>query len=291
MYEKKVSVVIPFYNNTTWLKEAIDSVLIQSYTNYEIILVNDGSEDNIEPILEYYKHKLIYHFQNNAGPGKARNKGIELAKGEYIAFLDSDDIWEEKKLEVQIDYMETHNLSWSYTGYKTFGEKRVNVRLPGKMSGMIYPLILDSSRIGTPTVVIKACILKNDKELRFNENMRFSQDYYLWVLLSRQHPIGAVNEVLCKVRMRGTNAEKSIFNHIKARKLIWDKVKYLEERNNNISKITRLGYFFNNIGYKIIIKTIRNKKNREIISRIFYIFPYSIFKLHLWYKLKTNQNK
>lgn len=103
-----VTVIIPTYNRAHCLSQAIDSVLFQSYRDFELIVVDDGSVDETESIIAKYRTILTCVRQENAGVSAARNKGIELAKGEWIAFLDSDDIWTENKLDVQMRDVEKH---------------------------------------------------------------------------------------------------------------------------------------------------------------------------------------
>ena len=106
-----VSVIIPVYNNALYLGEALESVLKQSYTNYEIIIVDDGStEDMAGPLQKYLSayDTIRYVRQENKGPGPARNTGIRLAKGKWIAFLDADDVWVADKLQKQVAYVKEH---------------------------------------------------------------------------------------------------------------------------------------------------------------------------------------
>src|SRR5690606_6564927 len=99
-------VIIPFYNNVQWLESAVKSVLSQTFKNYEIIIVNDGSIENLNSFIDNYCNMIKYFETENKGPGHARNFGIKKAQGEYIAFLDSDDLWLCNKLEIQINEME-----------------------------------------------------------------------------------------------------------------------------------------------------------------------------------------
>ena len=105
---KEISVVIPAYNHGRFLREAIDSVLAQTYAPLEIIVVDDGSTDDTEQIVRSYGDRVRYIRQQNAGVGAARNNGIANARGEYVAFLDSDDLWLPEKLAVQVEYMRRH---------------------------------------------------------------------------------------------------------------------------------------------------------------------------------------
>ena len=98
-----VSVIIPVHNTAAFLSDALDSVLQQTYTNFEVLLIDDGSTDNIKEVLEAYQHKnLFYHYQTQQGIGSARNQGIKRAKGDYLTFLDADDQWYPQKLEEQL---------------------------------------------------------------------------------------------------------------------------------------------------------------------------------------------
>ncbi len=104
----EVSVIIPTYNRAEYVTKAIDSVLAQTYTDYEIIVIDDGSTDNTKEVLLPYMDRIRYIYQENAGASAARNRGIKASKGEWIAFLDSDDEWLPGKLAVQIRAVERH---------------------------------------------------------------------------------------------------------------------------------------------------------------------------------------
>jgi len=104
-----VSVIIPTYNRAHLVKEAIDSVLSQTYQNFEIIVVDDGSTDDTKDVLVPYKDKITYIYQQNQGGSAARNTGLKHSKGEYISFVDSDDLWLPEKLEKQVEVLENDN--------------------------------------------------------------------------------------------------------------------------------------------------------------------------------------
>lgn len=107
MLSPKVSVIIPTYNRAHLVKDAVESVLNQTYQDFELIVIDDGSTDNTREVLAVYKDKLTYIYQENQGRSAARNHGIKLAQGEYIAFLDSDDVWFPDKLERQVPVLES----------------------------------------------------------------------------------------------------------------------------------------------------------------------------------------
>ena len=122
-----ISVVIPAYNAGRFIRRTIDSVLAQTYTDYEIIVVDDGSTDNTAEIVKSYGSKVRYIYQQNAGDGAARNTGIYAAKGEWIAFLDHDDEWLPEKLRLQMELLKRNpQLRWCAANfYKQSGARKV----------------------------------------------------------------------------------------------------------------------------------------------------------------------
>jgi len=115
-----VSVIMPAFNSSATIGASIDSVLAQTYTNWELIVVNDASSDNTHQIIQAYTDKRIKYFQNeiNSGVATTRNKAMELAQGQFFAFLDSDDLWASEKLEKQLNFMQKNNAIISYTQTK-----------------------------------------------------------------------------------------------------------------------------------------------------------------------------
>lgn len=280
--EPLVSVVIPFYNRVDWLEEAVDSVLEQTYTNYEIIVVNDGSKEEIEVFLKKYSEKIRYIYQENAGSGSARNNGVEHAKGEYIALLDSDDIWCKDKLELQIQYMEDNpGIMWSHSSYETFGCEKREFIDTSKFVGMIFPNCMSSCRIATPCVVIRRSVLQGD--IKFSENMRYGQDFYLWVVLSEKYEIGHMEQSLCKVRMRGNNAAKRAYVMLKAKSELWSNLAKIKGFPlGRVAWSVRSAYRLCEAGYKVVngmAKVIRNTEIIEFLSKVAYIVPYMVFKI------------
>jgi glycosyltransferase involved in cell wall biosynthesis len=116
-----ISTIIPVYNGERYLAEAIESVIYQTYRPLEILVVDDGSTDDTASITKRFAPKVRYHFQPNRGAGAARNTGIELARGDFLAFLDADDLWVKKKLMVQIAHFADHsNLDMLFGHVKQF---------------------------------------------------------------------------------------------------------------------------------------------------------------------------
>lgn len=201
----KISVIIPFYNRIPTLLEAIKSVLSQSYTNIEVLLIDDGSTDDLTPLKRLNDPRLHFVYQEHKGASAARNLGISLSSGEYIAFLDSDDLFLPGKLEKQINYMATHNLPFSHTSYQRMdmhGRPREVIN-SGRFSGKVFPRILASCGIATPTVMMKREVLNN---MRFKESIEFAEDVCLWIDIAYSYTIGGIDEPLTRVRIGRSTA-------------------------------------------------------------------------------------
>lgn len=290
-----VSVIIPFYERIDWLKEAIESVLAQTYKNIEIIVINDGSKENIDSLLEEYGNKIKYIYKKNGGPATARNLGIEKSTGDYIAFLDSDDLWLPKKTELQIEVMEKSNAVWAHTAYETFDADKNNyptieTKNIDTFNGNIYPKMLASNNLATPCIMVRGDFLRNNKSLRFNNSMRYGQDQYLWINIAIEKKIVAINECLVRVRIRGKNAALRARVQIRTKAIIWNILREdsLKFKLPDIPYGIKTAFRLSHVGSKmmeIIEKLIKNSVFLEYISRILYIFPWILFKV----SFKINQ--
>ncbi|RZK58387.1 MAG: glycosyltransferase family 2 protein [Pedobacter sp.] len=182
----KVSVIIPAYNASKTIVKALESVCSQSYRDYEIIVVNDGSSDDTSKLVEQYRIEnnlvnLTLIDKANGGVSSARNVAIKAAKGGWLAFLDADDSWHKRKLEVVSWFFDedfslighsyqTEAFMENYTDLKYFEVKKVNYT---------FFDILMRNRFTTPSVV-----LKNTSEIYFDEDMRYAEDHDLWLRIS-----------------------------------------------------------------------------------------------------------
>ncbi len=209
----KISIIIPFFNRIPTLIEALNSVLFQSYTNIEVLLIDDGSTDDITPLRIFKDSRLRYVYQEHNGVSAARNLGISLSSGEYIAFLDSDDIFLPGKLEKQINFMKTHELYFSHTSYQRMDMqgKPMEIINSGCFSGKVFPRILSGCGIATPTVMIRKEILSNRK---FKETIAIGEDICLWIDIAYSYSFGGIEEPLTAVRV---GSSTSAFNIDKQR--------------------------------------------------------------------------
>lgn len=291
----KVSVIIPFFSRKDWLAEAVDSVLRQTYKNHEIIIVNDGSQEDVTEFLQMYHGKIKYHHKENGGPGAARNFGIEKAAGEFLAFLDADDLWCAEKLEKQVALMESTDAVWSHTSYSLFQSqephrayKRVDV---ADYQGMVFPRCLVSAPIATPCVMIRARILQENPALRFSEKMRYGQDGFLWMNLAVDHPLFAAAEDLAKVRIRGINAACRARTQLQVKAQSWEFISKNRSRYCGKGKADfwiraayRCCHGANRLVACLERKNFLNGYFAEAAAKILYFFPYGILKIYYYLK-------
>jgi glycosyltransferase involved in cell wall biosynthesis len=218
-----VSVIIPFFNRLAWLRESIQSVLGQTLDDFELILVDDGSLEDAAPVIPE-DEQIRYVRQENRGPAAARNRGIDMAWGKYVAFLDSDDLFLPEKLARQVAYLEDHaQTAWCHTSYCTFSTGgEIEVVHSGRFGGQVYPGITLNCPIALPTVMVRKEAL--DGGLRFEESTRVGEDIILWSRLAQRHVLAGIDEVLAQVRLHGRNAGSDARSQIAARMSLVERV-------------------------------------------------------------------
>jgi glycosyltransferase involved in cell wall biosynthesis len=203
----RVSAIITTYNRKAFVLEAVESVLAQTYEDYELIVVDDGSGDGTGEVLAHYGEQLLYTFQPNEGVSAARNRGLEIAQGEFIAFLDSDDLWLPEKLQQQVDFMDEHPQAqicytdeiWIRRG------KRVNPRKKhAKYSGEIYPHCLPLCIISPSSALMRRGLF--EQVGTFDPQLPVCEDYDLWLRVASLVPIFFIPHML--IVKRGGHPEQ-----------------------------------------------------------------------------------
>jgi len=192
-----VSVIIPTYNRGWIIKEAVDSVLSQNFVNFELIVVDDGSTDNTRDILDAYKNDIKVLRCNNQGVSAARNRGIALASGKFIAFLDSDDLWMPNKLSMQVDFFNANKEAlicqteeiWIRNNVRVNPKKRHK-----KLSGMIFEPSLCLCMVSPSAVMIKRELF--EAVGLFDESLPACEDYDLWLRISSGYPVYLIDTPL-----------------------------------------------------------------------------------------------
>ena len=241
-----VSIITPSYNSSKFIEECINSVITQSYIDWEMIIVDDYSTDNSRDlILKFAKEDNRINpifLDENVGAAASRNIAIKQSKGKYIAFLDSDDIWIKDKLEKQIAFMNEKDIAFSFTCYQPISEDGMEkysvIKAPKKMT---YHSYLKNTIIGCLTVII-------DKEKTGDfqmPNIRSSHDMALWLLImKRGFSAYGLDENLAYYRIvSNSNTSKKW----KAAKEVWDVYRKVEKLNIIFSVYNFIGYAYNAI--------------------------------------------
>ncbi len=282
--EPLVSVIIPFYKNAHWLDEALETVAEQSYQKLEVIIINDGSTED----LSFLKQKF-FDFQffetANAGAGAARNLGIDLAKGEYICFLDSDDIWYPDKVKKQLSYMISHKYSWSHTNYETFRDNTPDKIqfMNTTLQGWIIPRMFITCPIATPCVMIRAEVLRRNKSLRFKDSYEVGEDSILWFRLAQLYELGHMTDTLTKVRLRGKNAAYNPKLQLQSKAQFYKLIKgnSVFFRYSHHYVIVLFGFFIANRLEGFLNRNFSGKKPsifRKLLYSLAYVIPYIYLK-------------
>ena len=225
--EPLVSIITPLYNSEKYIAETIESVLAQTYSNWEMIIVDDCSKDNSTKIVEEYQKKdrriKLYRNEINKGVSYTRNRAIDLSQGKYIAFLDSDDLWKKEKLEKQIKFMEEKNVVLSYTAYEKInedGSKRGEVRVPDKLD---YEELLKNCLIGFLTAIYRKEELKDFKFINSK-----AEDYIFWLsILKRINYAYGLNEILASYRVLNNSRSSNKIDIVKFHWKIYRKIEKL----------------------------------------------------------------
>lgn len=203
--ENLISIVVPVYNAKRFIKETIKSVLEQTISNWELILVDDCSTDGSYDLIKTYESDQIRIFQmhENGGQAKARNFGRKKARGRYLAFLDADDLWSPNKLETEFSYIREHEYAFVFTGYEFAGED-------GKRNGHIvkvpesvdYKYALKNTTISTITVMFDRTKVK-DELLEMPSGVRGEDSATWWQILRHGYTAHGINEPLSVYRRYG----------------------------------------------------------------------------------------
>ncbi len=219
MHTPLISIVLPCYNSANFIIETIESVLIQTYTNWELIVIDDSSNDQTLKQISKFSHDpriKVLKNEKNMGIAYSRNAGIDRAQGEFIAFLDSDDLWKPNKLETQVDFMLRNDHKFTYTSYEQIDEAGAfsrNIQIPDTTC---YMKMLKGSDIACLTVMLHKGLLK---ENRFAAG--FHEDYVLWLKIMEDNNIQArgVNKILASYRIRKGSTSS---NKIKCARMQWN---------------------------------------------------------------------
>ena len=225
-----VSIIMPSYNTGKFIAESIQSVLAQTYQNFELIIVDDCSTDNTDEMVSFFNDKRIRYLKNekNSGAAVSRNHALSIAKGRWIAFLDSDDLWLPEKLSTQIEYMEKNNYVFSYTNYEEISEI-------GKKTGKYVTGPKCISKIGMYNYCWPGCltVMYDSEKIGLIQiaDIKKNNDYAMWLKISKKAKCFLLNDVLALYR-RGRSG--SVSNQTIKTMILWHYRLFRQAENMNV---------------------------------------------------------
>lgn len=251
--EKLVSVIVPAYNCQNFIEATLNSIINQTYSNLEVIVIDDCSTDKTGEITKEYAniHNIVkyYKLDTNLGAAGARNKGVEIANGKYIAFLDSDDVWHLDKVSKQVSFMEMNNYTFTCTNYNKIDENgnelSVEIKLPLKNN---YNDVLKNCP-GNSTVMYNA-----EKLGKFTiPNIRKRNDYVMWLkVIKKAKYLYCMDEVLASHRIRLGSISSNKFDLVRYHWKVYRDI----EKLSVIKSINLINYWI----IKTILRTVKIKK-------------------------------
>lgn len=230
-----VDIILPTYNCEKYIEETLDSIIVQSFQNWKLIIVDDASKDStVKLITEYLRDKRItlISLKKNKGAGFCRNLGIRNSKSAYIAFIDSDDIWEKNKLSRQINFMKSNKYSFTYTNYFTFNQEKQKENYKEIITPkyLTFKRFIKNTSISTCTMMIKRSSVENTKF----SNTQICEDYFFKCqILKKVNYAYCLQEKLSKYRIRKDSLQS---NKIKNIFWIW----YINKNFNKLNFLKNL---------------------------------------------------
>lgn len=283
-----ISVIIPTYNCDKYIRETINSVLCQTYKDFEVIVVDDGSTDGTRDIIERSFPNVRYHYTLNQGVSRARNYGIRKAQGEFVAFLDADDFWLPEKLEKQIKVLEADpDLMMVFTDILYFNENGTDTNQYSNrerlMKGDVVTNIFLKSGVGTSSVMVRKSVF--EKIGVFEEGLRAAEDDNLWLRIALNFKINLIDEVLVHYRITEVSLSRTtsiIISGVRGHLELLES-KYPELRNHlgraNIRRKKSVLYFTQ--GY-FLFSNNQFGWARYYFLRSFFFFPRRNSLFYFW---------
>ena len=206
----EVSVIIPSYNCAKYLTDAVDSVLNQTFRDYEVLVIDDGSTDDTEAVMSRYGEPVRYFHQPNSGVANARNRGINESHGRYVAFLDADDTWRQDKLEAQVTALRKNpHYQACYTAFAVVSSdlRPLCITRSRRHGGALEDLLLRGNAIATPSTVVLSRSLF-EAVGRFDPSLSQCADWDMWVRIARRTEFLYLDLPLATYRQHGANMSR-----------------------------------------------------------------------------------
>lgn len=281
-----VSIIVPTFNRSAYLKKCVDCILSQTYSNFEVVIIDDASTDDTGEIIKKYDDDRIRYF--NYGKikniSKSRNLGISLAKGDVIAFTDDDDKWNKTKLELQMKYLGNYDFICTNGNFINEDDEIIHQKLIDVDHNFLITTesLLYVNLILTSSVLIKKEVLLNSELFDENKMTSFSEDYQLWLKISLKTKILFLNELLTLKRIHSENISHQLENIPKMYENAIESINLFQgDEDSKIKNAAKGGIFRNRI---FLIKFyLLNKKyflfSKEVIKILRYLpdIPVMIF--------------
>lgn len=284
-----ISIITPVFNREKLIVECIESVQKQTYKNYEHIIIDDGSDDNtvktVETLAEMDNKIVLIKSPENSGgkPGKVRNIGIKKAKGAFVAFLDSDDLWEKEKIGIQLKFMQENDLDFSY---HPLSRMITNPNSPVSFWGRdcfqkdFFRGLFLSNFIPTCSVLVKKKVL--EEVGFFEETLKYSEDYFLWLLIAlKKYKIGFLSNVLGSFRRSNHGSINSVLDKKEKHEngiFLREKILF-DFKFESIPRLMKRDLFYNYIFY--YYELIKSEKSSARKKELFAKVIDKIFELNL----------
>jgi len=296
--QPKVSVLIPAYNAEGFIRRTLESVIHQTCRDFEVLVLDDGSNDatgNIVKAIANSDPRISYYFQANRGLSNTRNRLVELARGEYVAFLDHDDEWMAQKLSLEVDFFEKNpHLGLVYSdAYIKMGNKIIGrcfkERRP--VAGNVFYSLLFENFVPLNTVVMPKRVLL--EFMPFNPDYEFSEEFDVFLRVSRRYSFAYLNEALAVYHRHGRNLSDSKLN-----KFIWEEFSILnywlkqdpliEKQYRGRLKKRQASLYAQKARYLLKNSQFHNARNEIFAS--FKLRPFNLAALKLLMRLFLNQH-
>ena len=297
-YNPLISIIMNSYNSEKYLDESIKSVLFQTYTNWELIFWNNQSKDKSEEIFKSYKDKRLKYFyaDEHTSLYKARNLAIKKSEGDFIAFLDTDDLWDKKKLESQIIFFQNPKVGVVFSNLwilkKNINKKKIysKKKLP---QGNVFNELINNYNIGIITAIIRKKFYL-ELEKKFDERFSIIGDFDLFLRLSKKYLFKSIQEPLASYRLHGKNLSTISKDKEIEEYEIWLKENKLDLSELQLKKIRQGVYYRKFINFRIngkyreCLKILFNSNYNlvNIKNLIMLLTPVVILKKLLWYHLE-----
>jgi glycosyltransferase involved in cell wall biosynthesis len=278
-----VSVVIPVFNSAAWIKEAIDSILAQTFPVLEILVVDDGSIDETAKIVQTYGGPVVYLYQEHCGVSAARNRAIAAAHGDCIAFIDGDDYWHPNKIEAQIKLLNQDGLAWVSCETQPFDSntrQHVNGLTLPMRDGAVLEALLMNNFIGSATPIVRRSVFEHVGYFNEAYEARIGEDWDMWLRIAAFYPLGVVYGKLAFQRLHSESTMSSTTMKEKVRSLIGVVERVVNQDPERLSPLKHRALA--NVYYNAGVQLIKLGQYKDARGYFFSELKYRPLKIESW---------